>query len=149
MAPKNSNASKSVETVVTNIETKTPAEFLAEFKELQEKLNSMKSGLTLQVEAIDREIQELTAQIQPTMNRIGELRIQRKTLTGNDGDNSATRTREVTACPDCGQGRHAKNEKTDKCSIYPGFSAAVNSAKEKKEAIPTFAQYLKSIGRAA
>jgi hypothetical protein len=94
-----------------------------------------------QKEEIEGQIAELNFQLGPILQEI-------RTLSGKSAV-AHDRTRVVTNCPECGQGRHADNDKTKACSIYPQFKAVVDAAKQEGKALPTFTSYLVSIGKAA
>ena len=93
---------------------------------------------------IDEEIERLTSALREerkaNITRLSAL---------NAAPTASERTRRVVTCPDCGQGRHAENEKTAACQIYPGYSRVVANAKSAKTAVPTFGDYLVSVGKAS
>lgn len=93
---------------------------------------------------IDAEISTLREEIGTRNERIKLLMAEKSSLGLKTSGSTDSRTRNVTACPSCGQGRHAENDKTAACTIYPGFKAAVEAAKNNKVAVPTFSTYLAS-----
>lgn len=97
--------------------------------------------LQLQKKEIENQISALNSQLAPILSEIREL-------TGKNvkAEGTEARTRIVVACPKCHQKRHADNDKTRACSIYPGYKAEVEAAKNSNAAIPTFPKYLEKIG---
>ena len=111
--------SKKENSVTTlNVQGQTPQEIAKRINELRAQMAELSQLVDPAVDAIDREIAEIKAQIEPLNARIGELQIQRKELTGKMNTSDKERTRTVTVCAECGQGRHADNEKTRNCKTY-------------------------------
>lgn len=101
-----------------NVNGQTPQEIAKQIAALKEQMAALSQLVDPAVDAIDREIADLKSQIEPLNARIGELQIQRKELTGKMSTSNGERTRTVTVCGECGQGRHADNEKTRNCKTY-------------------------------
>lgn len=152
---KNQNAPKSVTTAIDfhNIENLTPEQreslarqllsSLGVAKEVQllaERKTAAQSLIETEVKRIDAEIETLRAEIAPINERIAALMTEKRNLGLKT--NTGERTREVTPCPECGQGRHADNDKTKSCSVYAKYVPVRAAAKAAKTAVPTFAAFL-------
>jgi hypothetical protein len=110
-------SSKKESSVTTiNVNGTTPQEIALQIKSLQEQMSALALLIDPAVDAIDREIASLRGQIEPLNARIAELQIQRKELTGKANEDRVHATR--AACAECGQGRHADNDKTRNCKTY-------------------------------
>jgi len=80
------------------------------------------------VKKIDSLITELRAEINTRNEKIKTL-LSEKSSLGIKGAEKGTRT--VNTCTECGQGRHADNDKTRACQTYATAQAA--KAAEKKQ----------------
>lgn len=94
--------------------------------------------LTARNKEIDAEIERLTSGLREekaaNVVRLSALNV--KTTA------TIARTRTVVGCPECGQGRHADNDKTRACTVYARYTPVRDAAKEAKTAVPTFADFL-------
>jgi hypothetical protein len=107
-----------------NLSLEARAELFAMLQRDTAVVTQAKSANEAELNRLNAEKARIEAAISPLNKELGEILTQIRALSGRVASPLGQRTRTTNVCVECGQGRHADNDKTRGCVTYKTAIAA-------------------------